>query len=508
MIRSGKAVSFLATLCLSLTILVANTASVNAASTSVSWNFKNTEFKNLGTISSTAMVDGLTLTASSSKKMSVVADSASAEGVGYTYALNTQGSGSTSFRSVRVPVTGSDTIKVVLRSTGSDQRSLAVYDGNGKRVGTIAAPAGASVGSFVYSGGSKAVYLTSVSKAIYIYKIQVDSGKDSSGSSSASTAGTSSSSAGKSSSSGTVSGKTITVKNGGTSLAAAVKAAKAGTTIVIDGTVKSGSVSLPAGVNISGQNNATIDFSQTSGGSGRGITIAGNGSKLTDVTVTKASDNGIYVTGSGNVFRNVTCCYNQDAGFQICNGGADNSFYSCHSHHNADPKGENADGFAVKLHSGTGNYFERCVSEYNSDDGWDCYAAHGAIKCVNCQANYNGLCNGIKGDGNGFKMGGVDNKTPGKAAHLDPLQHYLSGCTAKGNYANGFDRNNQSGVVTMDNCTGDSNKGKNFAWPLTGTPSALGYKVTFGKAVINSCTSINGKNDISGATLKGSCKGF
>ena len=52
-------------------------------------------------------------------------------------------------------------------------------------------------------------------------------------------------------------------------------------------------------------------------------------------------------------------------------------------------------------------------------------------------------------------MGGVDNKTPGKAAHLDPLNHKLIGCTAKGNYANGFDRNNQSGVVTMKNCISD-----------------------------------------------------
>ena len=155
----------------------------------------------------------------------------------------------------------------------------------------------------------------------------------------------------------------------------------------------------------------------------------------------------------------------------------------------------------MKLHSGEGNYFENCVAEYNSDDGWDCYAAHGAVTLVNCQANYNGYCDGIYGDGNGFKMGGVDNKTPGKAAHL-------IGCTAKGNYANGFDRNNQSGVVTMKNCISDSNKGNNYHWPLTGKPSALGYKVTFGKAIIEDCTNINGKVNITGATLKGNCKGF
>ena len=169
-----------------------------------------------------------------------------------------------------------------------------------------------------------------------------------------------------------------------------------------------------------------------------------------------------------------------------------------------------ADGFACKLHSGEGNYFESCIAEYNSDDGWDCYAAHGAVTLVNCQANYNGYYNGIYGDGNGFKMGGVDNKTSGVKAHLDPLNHKLTGCIAKGNYASGFDRNNQSGVVTMENCTADSNKGRNYNWPLEGTPSALGYKVTFGKAIIKNCTNINsGKsNNLTGATLTGTNKGF
>ena len=123
-------------------------------------------------------------------------------------------------------------------------------------------------------------------------------------------------------------------------------------------------------------------------------------------------------------------------------------------------------------------------------------------------SNNNGICYGVKGDGNGFKLGGVDNKTPGKAAHLDPNNHVLTGCTAKGNTGSGFDRNNQMGVVTMTNCTGDSNGKNNFNWPASGKPSALGYKVTFGKAKIVNCTSKNGKNNITSAVLSGNCKGF
>lgn len=477
--------AFAAIMAMALVCFTAATSITANAATQASWNFKNSNFKNLGTISATTTVDGLGLIATSSKTMVVKAESANVNNTDYTYCLALGGTGSVNYRSVKVPVSGSDTIKVVLRSSGTTDRSLVVADSKGNQLGTINASSSASLGTYNYSGSSGYVYLYSADSGINIYKIQVDSN----------------------SSSSSVTGD-IVVKNGGTSLSDAIKNVKSGQTIVIDGTVKSGAVSLPAGVNIVGTNNATIDFSQTSGSSGRGITISGDGSTLENITITKASDNGIFISGSNNTLKNVTCCYNQDAGFQVSNGGANNKFYSCYSHHNADATGENADGFAVKLHCGEGNYFENCVSEYNSDDGWDCYAAHGAVTLVNCQANYNGYCNGIYGDGNGFKMGGVDNKTPGVAAHLDPVNHVLIGCTAKGNYANGFDRNNQSGVVTMKNCVSDSNKGNNYHWPLTGKPSALGYTVTFGKAIIEDCTNINGTFNITGATLKGNCVGF
>lgn len=499
-----KLLTFALAVCMVLGMVLNTGVSTVHAAGSTSWNFKNTGFKSLGTISSSVTVSGLGLVATSSKTMSVIADSQTVSGTSYTHALALGGSGSTSYRAVKVPVSSEATIKVILRSSGSATRTLVVADANGKQLGTMNAAAAAAQATYTYSGSAGSIYLYSSNSGINLYKIQVDDrGTTSSGSTSSG-----STSSGSTSSTTTSSGNTITVKNGGTTLEAAVKSAKSGTTIVIDGTVKSNKIELPAGVNISGKNNATIDFSQTSGSSGRGITLKGNGSTIQNITVKNASDNGIYISGSNNTLKYVVCCYNQDAGFQVSDGGANNKFYNCNSHHNADATGENADGYAVKLHSGTGNYFENCIAEYNSDDGWDCYAAHGAVTLINCQANYNGYCNGIYGDGNGFKMGGVDNKTSGVAAHLDPLNHYLEGCIAKGNYAAGFDRNNQSGVVTMKNCTGDSNKTLNFNWPLTGKPSALGYQVTFGKAKIQSCTSKNGKNNIKGAELSGTCVGF
>ena len=60
----------------------------------------------------------------------------------------------------------------------------------------------------------------------------------------------------------------------------------------------------------------------------------------------------------------------------------------------------------------------------------------------------------------------------------------------------------------MEKCTADENKKNNYNWTASGTPSALGYKVTFGVAKIISCTSKNGKNNIGGAKLSGNCTGF
>lgn len=301
--------------------------------------------------------------------------------------------------------------------------------------------------------------------------------------------------------------RTYTVTSSG-NLQKTLKSAKKGDIVIVKGSIKSKEVTLPAGVVLKGDG-GKIDFSSSAKGKA-GITITGSGSTIQDLQIYNAKDNGIYINGGkNNTIRNVNVHDCVDTGVQLSNGAANNYLKSVHSHHNADKSngGENADGFAIKLHSGTGNVLEDCVSDYNSDDGYDLYAAHGAVTFKRCQANYNGNCYGIKGDGNGFKLGGVDNKTSGVKAHLDPLKHTLIDCSAKGNKASGFDRNNQNGVVTMTRCTADSNK-INFNWPLKGKPSALGYQVTFGKAKIVDSTSINGKNNITGATLSGNCKGF
>lgn len=297
----------------------------------------------------------------------------------------------------------------------------------------------------------------------------------------------------------------------GMNLKSIVESAKAGDVINIVGTIKSGTITVPAGVTITGKTGTgKVDFSSTSGNSGKGFVIKSDKATITDLELYGAADNGIFIDGGTNAhLTNLKVHNNHDAGVQLSNGAANNILNKVYSYSNADAKGENADGFAIKLHSGKGNTLTDCTAEGNSDDGYDLYAAHGAVTFTRCKAINNGNCGGIKGDGNGFKVGGIDNKTPGEKAHADALNHVLTDCIATGNTGAGFDRNNQTGVVTMTGCIGSNNALGNFKFPAKGTPSALGYQVTFGTAIIDSCTSSGGgKNDISGAKLVGNCTGF
>jgi hypothetical protein len=319
---------------------------------------------------------------------------------------------------------------------------------------------------------------------------------------------------------------TINVSATGTTLTNAVKSAKSGDTINIIGTVTSGTINVPSGVIITGKSGAgKVNFSPT-GITGKGFVLNGTGSTITDLEIYNAGDNGIFIggaditsTGAGisNNLTNLNIHNNNDAGVQLSNGAASNTLTNVYSHDNCDqfgktdPKkrGENADGFAIKLGSGAGNKLVLCTAEKNADDGYDLYAAHGAVTFDRCKAISNGSFNTgseiIYGDGNGFKCGGIDNKTDPSKPVAVAENHVLTSCTATGNLGAGFDRNNQTGVVKMTGCIGTDNKLGNYNWPLTGTPSALGYQITFGKAIIDSCTSTGGgANQLSGATVTNS----
>jgi len=136
---------------------------------------------------------------------------------------------------------------------------------------------------------------------------------------------------------------------------------------------------------------------------------------------------------------------------------------SAESHDNADSDGEDADGFAAKLTSGTGNVFRYTVSHNNIDDGWDLYTktdtgAIGPVTIEDSLAYNNGtLSNGGQagnGDRNGFKLGGEDIS----------VNHVIRRNIAFKNGKHGFTYNRNLGSIAMSNNISIDNTERNFTF--------------------------------------------
>ena len=199
---------------------------------------------------------------------------------------------------------------------------------------------------------------------------------------------------------------------------------------------------------------------QSLGGSNRGIILTGNYWHIKGINITGAGDNGMKIEGgSNNVIENCAFYRNRDTGLQIDKGASNNTIKNCDSYYNADPPDYgDADGYAAKLDVGSGNYFYGCRAWKNCDDGWDGYLRGTddvSTMAENCWAFENGYLEdgtdpGPQANGNGFKMGGSDDKT---------LKHNytLKNCLAFKNKAKGFDQNNNKGSMILYNCTGHNN---------------------------------------------------
>lgn len=205
-----------------------------------------------------------------------------------------------------------------------------------------------------------------------------------------------------------------------------------------------------------------LDFKNTTFGT-RAISLKSNYWVIKNIKIQNSGDNAIFVSGSYNIIDNCSFCYNQDTGLQLSSGASKNSIINCDSYLNSDPQEGNADGFAAKLDVGTDNYFYGCRAWLNSDDGWDGYLrGSNNISTIleNCWTFQNGFRKDGKtsnGNGNGFKMGGSDDKL---------LKHNitLKNCIAFDNRVKGFDQNNNKGSIILYNCSSFRN-GINYGIP-------------------------------------------
>lgn len=210
---------------------------------------------------------------------------------------------------------------------------------------------------------------------------------------------------------------------------------------------------------------AILDFSGTSFGS-RGLSLSGSYWQIKGINFINAGDNGMIISSGGfNVIEFCAFSGNKDSGLQLSGGAHDNKIINCDSYFNADPTDYgDADGFACKMDVGSNNAFYGCRAWLNVDDGWDGYLRgtdNVSTTLENCWTWRNGYFKdgtdaGANANGNGFKMGGSDDKL---------LKHdfILKNCIAFDNKAKGFDQNNNKGSMVMHNCSAYRNKGNNYS---------------------------------------------
>ncbi len=200
-----------------------------------------------------------------------------------------------------------------------------------------------------------------------------------------------------------------------------------------------------------------LDFStMPAAGTERGLQLSGNYWVIRGFDFYKAKDNGMHIAGAYNIIEMCNFYENADSGLQLANGANNNQVINCDSYFNKDASDGNADGFAAKLDVGTGNSFKGCRAWQNSDDGWDGLLNTGigtnpATTYDSCWCFLNGyLKNGNPsvGNGNGFKMGGNNERHDAT----------LTRCLSAFNRVKGFDQNNNNGTMILYNCTGYKNK--------------------------------------------------
>ncbi|MFJ9201088.1 right-handed parallel beta-helix repeat-containing protein [Streptomyces flaveolus] len=270
-----------------------------------------------------------------------------------------------------------------------------------------------------------------------------------------------------------------------TTLASAISRVAAGGTIYLRGGTYaySQTVTVPQGQNGTASARTTITAyasekpvlnfaAQSESSANRGLQLNGSYWHVKGIVVERAGDNGIYVGGSNNVIERTVTRFNRDTGLQLgrissstpaSQWPANNLIVSAESHDNADSDGEDADGFAAKLTTGTGNVFRYAVSHHNIDDGWDLYTktdtgAIGPVTIEDSLAYSNGtLSNGTvntNGDRNGYKLGGDD----------IAVNHVVRRSIAFKNGHHGFTYNSNPGAMAISSNLSVDNAERNYSF--------------------------------------------
>lgn len=145
---------------------------------SITWNFSDSEFSGLGTISTTTTIDGLTIVATESKPITVDESGKTyGEGLKFTHRLKLGGTGNAAYRHLEFDVRGNCTIEVYCMSGNSSQsRSMVLAkDEWANTIQTWDGVTGTEVNrlTYQYVGGKATLYLGSGNSGVNLYGINV-----------------------------------------------------------------------------------------------------------------------------------------------------------------------------------------------------------------------------------------------------------------------------------------------------------------------------------------------
>ena len=144
----------------------------------ITWNFSDTQFANLGTISSTQTVDGLTIVATSDKTIAIEAnDKTYGENLKFTSRMKLGGTMGETYRHLRFAVKGNCTIEVYgMSGNKTDARPIVLAKEQwDNTIHTWADVPGSELSKLTYQyvGGSTTLYIGSGNNGVNLYGINL-----------------------------------------------------------------------------------------------------------------------------------------------------------------------------------------------------------------------------------------------------------------------------------------------------------------------------------------------
>ena len=141
------------------------------------WNFSNSIFNSLGTISTTKTINGLTINATSSGTVVIDASAQTIDNISFTHRLKLNGTGSANYRSLKFNIAGDCTIDIYLKSANSSEsRTLRIDYGafNSSNNQSISATSSIAKRTISYTGNATTVYVYGTNGGVNLYGIRIN----------------------------------------------------------------------------------------------------------------------------------------------------------------------------------------------------------------------------------------------------------------------------------------------------------------------------------------------